>query len=299
MKILVIGGSYFVGRVLTIVASKEHELTLINRGKYSMEQFGVKEYVADRHDLSKIEALPAEKYDVVVDLCAYNPSDIELFVRNFPGTFKKYIFVSTCDVYHRGIQGRKDETATIETRVFEGDIGSYITGKILLEKELVKVCEEKGINYGIIRPAIIYGPYNYAQKESEYIRMVVQGEKIPMPFDSNGRFQMVYVKDVANAILEVAKKDENSIYNLCNEDIDYETFFEELKDLAGEENVKFDYMTVNKILLERKFAPFPLTFEETELYDGSKITRECDFKYTSFRWGMRKTFDAFENVYKN
>ena len=87
MKILVIGGSYFVGRVLTIVASKEHELTLINRGKYSMEQFGVKEYVADRHDLSKIEALPAEEYDVVVDLCAYNPTDIELFIRNLKSTF--------------------------------------------------------------------------------------------------------------------------------------------------------------------------------------------------------------------
>ena len=37
MKILVIGGTYFLGRVFTIVASKEnHQLFLLNRGTYSM-----------------------------------------------------------------------------------------------------------------------------------------------------------------------------------------------------------------------------------------------------------------------
>ena len=43
MKILVIGGSYFYGRVFVMEAAKEHRLTLLNRGTYSMQEFGVEE----------------------------------------------------------------------------------------------------------------------------------------------------------------------------------------------------------------------------------------------------------------
>lgn len=299
MKILVIGGSYFLGRVFTIVASNDHELTLVNRGKYSMTQFGVREFVADRYEPMQIAKLPEEEFDVVVDFCAYNPQDIEYFIKNFRGTFKKYIFISTCDVYQRNTQERKDENALLENRVFQGEVGGYILGKVVLEKEIVRVSKEKGFDYGVIRPTIIYGPYNYAQKESEYVKMIVHGQKIPMPFDSNSKFQMVYVKDVANAILEVAKQEGNSVYNVCGEEVMYEDFFDILTEVAGKENVQLDYMTVNKILQEEKFAPFPLTLEETELYDGTKITKECNFEYTSIREGMDRTFKAFRNVYTN
>lgn len=43
-NILILGGSYFVGRVFTIMAaSAGHALTLINRGRFSMERYGTKE----------------------------------------------------------------------------------------------------------------------------------------------------------------------------------------------------------------------------------------------------------------
>lgn len=299
MKILVIGGSYFLGRVFTIVASKEHELTLVNRGKYSMKEFGVREFILDRYDFSGIKSLPKEDYDAVIDFCAYNPSDIETFVECYGGKIKKYVLISTCDVYKRGIDCKKNEDTPIETRRFEGQVGDYIAGKIKLEEEVKQMCMKKGMEYGIIRPSIIYGPYNYAQKESEYIRRIVRNIKIPMPFDSNSKFQLVYVKDVANAVLEAAKKEGNNVYNVCPEEIDYESFFETLIKIVGKENVMFRYLTVNKLLQENEFAPFPLTIEETELYDGSKITSECDFTYTSLEEGMKKTFNAFKNVYSN
>lgn len=297
MKILIIGGSLFLGRVFTIVASKENELTLINRGQYSMSQFGVKEYVADRHDLDAIKNIPNEDYDAVVDFCAYNESDIKSFIDSFKGNIKKYIFISTCDVYKRGIEGKKDENTPLEERVFGGETGAYIAGKIKLEKEILNVCNKRKIDYGIIRPSIIYGPYNYAQKESEYIRRMLKGETIPIPFDSKSKFQMVYVKDVANAILEAIKKEGNTVYNVCPEEIAYVDFFETLINVAKGYNANFLQMQTKVILQNEEFAPFPLTEEETELYDGTKIVKECDFTYTSLEDGMEKTFNAFKNVY--
>ena len=40
MKLLVIGGSYFYGRVFVMEAAKEHDITVWNRGTYSMKEFG-------------------------------------------------------------------------------------------------------------------------------------------------------------------------------------------------------------------------------------------------------------------
>lgn len=47
MKILVIGGSYFYGRVFVMQAVKEHDITVLNRGTYSMENLGVKQIKGD------------------------------------------------------------------------------------------------------------------------------------------------------------------------------------------------------------------------------------------------------------
>ena len=77
MKILVMGGSYFYGRVFTMSACEKHELTLLNRGTYPMNDYPVKEIKADRKDESALkealkEALSDGGFDAVVDFCAYD-----------------------------------------------------------------------------------------------------------------------------------------------------------------------------------------------------------------------------------
>ena len=51
-EVLVIGGSYFVGRIFSMVALQEGwRLTLINRGTYSLSELGdVTEFSCDRYD---------------------------------------------------------------------------------------------------------------------------------------------------------------------------------------------------------------------------------------------------------
>ncbi len=101
-KVLVVGGSYFAGRVFTMIAASECELTLLNRGRYSMTRYpGVTELRCDRHDAAALAALPAADYDAVVDFCAYAPGDIETLTSSLKATFKKYIYISAADVYDR------------------------------------------------------------------------------------------------------------------------------------------------------------------------------------------------------
>lgn len=301
MKILVIGGTYFLGRVFTIIASKErHELFLLNRGTYLMNMPFVTEYHLDRHDVDSLKRLPPQEYDAVVDFCAYMPEDVENLLNHLPGKVKQYIYVSTCDVYKRNIEGLKDENTELSDTCYPGEAGTYMYNKMLLEKETKDVCEKLAIAYTSIRPAMIYGPFNYAPRESVFIKWIIEGQPLPYPVNSNGRFQFVYVKDVANAILSVIGENRayNQVFNLCEKEIfTYSHFFEVLKKVS-DRPFSMEEVTVNQAIEQNSPLPFPLTREETELYDGSKIVKELDFQYTPFEEGMKKTFQAFKNVYE-
>lgn len=300
MKILVIGGTYFLGRVFTIVASKEnHELFLINRGTYTMNMPSVTEYPLDRHDIDSLKKLPLQEYDAVVDFCAYLPKDVENLLKHIPGKIKQYIYISTCDVYKRNIDGLKDESTELLDICYPGEAGEYMYNKMLLEKEIREVCKSLGIVYTSIRPGIIYGPFNYAPRESMFIKWIIEGQPLPYPIDADGQFQFVYVKDVARAILSSIgnKKAYNQVFNVCGDEIiDYNRFFKVLKKVS-DRPFTLQEITIKQAMEQNIPLPFPLTKEETELYDGSRLEKELDFEYTSFEQGMEKTFQAFKNVF--
>ena len=89
MKLLVIGGSYFYGRVFVMLAAAEkHDITVVNRGTYSMEEFGVRQVRGDRRQ-GRTFAQCTGDYDVVIDFCAYNPGDAAFLVVNIPGEVKQ------------------------------------------------------------------------------------------------------------------------------------------------------------------------------------------------------------------
>lgn len=319
MKILVIGGSYFLGGAFTLIASKEHELTLINRGTYSMARYGVKEYKADRRNVKALQSIPKEHYDVVVDFCAYELGDIKLILENIKGVSKltkKYIFISTVDVYERQVGYIKDEHAPLATTRHIGRNGDYIYKKICLEKELTQVCDTIGIDYTIIRPSIIYGPNDYSGRIEAFIKMASYGIPIKYPKDSKAYFQMVYVKDIVEAILGACKQNKFNgyrAYNICpDEPIHYEEFMQALSKVS-EVPVKFEKITEEQAIKEaidikgknmveilkeamegKVYLPFPVTQAEDELYVGTRAEKEFGIKYTSLLEGMKKTYNCFK-----
>lgn len=298
MKILVIGGSYFLGRVFIIQASKLHDITVVNRGRYSLDEFGVRQIKSDRKD-SLIWQKINDEYDAIIDFCAYEKKDISTVLNNLSGKVNQYIFISTVDVYKRGLRQINDETAPFETRAIPGSLGDYISGKTALEHELISECGSKNIKYTILRPSIIYGPFNYAPRESAFIQLAVQDGILPHVTDAEGRFQFVYVKDVVDAVLKCIKNKNayNTAYNICGETIsDYNSFFDALKKVI-DLPVKEIKLTISEALEQNMPLPFPLTAEETELYSNEKSVRELGLRYTPFSEGIKKTYNAFKHVF--
>lgn len=301
-NLLIIGGTYFTGRIFAILAARAgHRLTFLNRGKYSMKNLGdIREYACDRHDIPGLRKLRMdEEYDAVIDFCAYEPGDIRILSENLSCVWKQYIYLSTADVYARE-PGIKTEDSKLMQKEPEDRAELYAYKKMLLEQELAADSFGKGYAYTILRPAFIFGPYNYAPRESWYIRRIVRGEPLYEPSDARGQFQMVYVKDVGEAICLCigSRSAENQRYNLSAPDIlDYSKYMELLE---GVSDKKFQTVniTVNEVFRQRIPLPFPLTEEESELFDGSKIVRDLGFAYSDLKESMKLTFHAFRGVYE-
>jgi nucleoside-diphosphate-sugar epimerase len=327
MKILVIGGSYFFGRVFVMEAAPQHELTVVNRGTYDMSEFGVRQIAGDRADAGLWQAVTGD-YDAVVDFCAYQAGDIENVLAHFGGHIGQYILISTVDVYQRGITGYKDEQTLLETRMFDGQAGEYIAGKTALEREIRTECARRRIPFTVIRPAILYGPFNYAPRESVYIRLMVQQHILPRITDADGSFQFVYVKDAADAVIRCLGNETayGQSYNLCgDEEVTYELLADvlsaaghaiekeegekakattgaEKKDCAKEDAGAGERITEVPFTIETALAqglplPFPLTAAESELCSNAKSKSELGIQYISLTEGMERTCRAFWNVY--
>ena len=294
MKLLVIGGSYFLGKHFVQLASNNHEITVINRGNRPFNQPHITEYKLDRHDVHALSSLPNSHFDAIIDFCAYQKNDIATIVTNLKATCNQYIFISTCDVYKRNTSQYMDENSEFETRTFDGEAGEYIKGKVALEQELISCCKERGIAYTSFRPAFIFGPDNYAPREGIYFHWITSAGQIIHPTDATGQFQMVYVKDVALSILHACNNPiaYNKAYNLCNPEIlDYDSFADLLAKATG---ISFEKATITTDMIIQKNIPlpFPLTKEESQYYESS-LSKELNIQYTPLITGMRETFAAY------
>lgn len=298
MKIMIIGGSYFYGRVCVMELAQQHKIMVVNRGTYSMEEFGVRQVRGDRRDAGLWERCE-ENYDVVIDFCAYGKGDIAQVMNHLAGHVSQYIFISTVDVYERGTGAFITEGAPLETRTFAGDAGDYISGKVALEQELRDVCGERDTACTVLRPAILYGPFNYAPRESVFIQLMVQKNVLPVITDAEGKFQFVYVKDAVEAVRSCLLNGQSfgNAYNICNSQLlDYTIFGESLRQ-ASDTPVEIIRLSVSEAAGQGVPLPFPVEASETEMYSSEKSVRELGLCYTGIDEGMRKTYRAFRSVF--
>ncbi len=294
MKILVIGGSYFLGKNFVEEAVNVHSVSILNRGTRPLDNPHITAYHMDRHDAESLSQVEEQHFDVIVDFCAYQPGDIRFLLANLKASCNQYIYISTCDVYERNTSQYMDENGAFETRTFGGEAGDYISGKIALEKELVDVCRQYDIAYTSFRPAFIYGPDNYAPREAIYFRWIVSAGQIIQPSDATGEFQMVYVKDVAAAILAACGNTiaYNKAYNLCNPEMLTYSSFADI--LAKATPIPFEKaeISVQDIIAKGIPLPFPLLKEESQYYKGD-LVQELKVTYTPIETGMAETFAAY------
>lgn len=219
-KLLILGGTYFVGRKLveTVLENNEYDVYILNRG--SRKIFGdarVTYIIADREDPIQMKtALKKYEFDYIIDISCLNKKHVDILFDAVNTTqLRKAVFLSSSSVYRDTADGIvKDESATLGENVFWG---AYGTDKIKAEKQYRFYAEKYDIECSIVRPPYVYGEYNYARRESFVFDHILNEKPLILP-SKNNLIQFIYVGDLAKILLALLKSGGNrvEIYNVGN-----------------------------------------------------------------------------------
>src|SRR6184192_815712 len=115
MKLLILGGTRFVGRhLVTAALAREAEITLFNRGKHpSAALTNVETIYGDRN--SDLAELQGRRWDAVVDTCGYLPRAVKASAEILSDSVDAYVFISSQSVYADVSVPGIDETAPLAT----------------------------------------------------------------------------------------------------------------------------------------------------------------------------------------
>lgn len=204
MKILVMGGTRFVGRPLVArLQVQGHALTLFTRGKNPIPA-GVEHLCGDRSSDEGLSALQGRSFDVIVDSSGRKLEDSSRVVDITGAPRHRFVYVSSAGVYADSEHWPLDESSPTDPQ-------SRHAGKAETEAWLRK----EGIPFTSFRPTYIYGPGNYNPVERWFFDRVVHTRPIPLPGDGSTITQLGHVEDLAEAMARCIEVDAaaNRIYN--------------------------------------------------------------------------------------
>ncbi|WP_290437529.1 NAD-dependent epimerase/dehydratase family protein, partial [Aeromonas caviae] len=157
MKLLIIGGTGFLGRHLTTLALDwGHEVTLFNRGHRQHPDWReLTQLHGDRDgDLAPLRG-EGQHWDLVIDTCCYRPEQAEGLSDALLGRCDRLIFISTISVYRDFSQPGMDESAPLHEMA--GAPTDYGPLKVLCES----VYRARwGDRLCTLRPGVPLGPFD-------------------------------------------------------------------------------------------------------------------------------------------
>lgn len=235
MKILIIGGTRFVGPALVDAArARSHDVTLFNRGISAPDAFpDIETITGDRE--TDLDQLGRRHWDAVIDTCGYFPRQVKLSAEALRQAVDHYTFISSISVYPvEGPPGR-DELAPLLP--LGADAIEEVTGetygplKVGCEAALMEVFQSDAL---IIRAGLIVGPGDPTNRFTYWVTRAAQGgEAIAPPAEQP--MQFVDARDLAAFMVHAS---EMRITGVCNvtgpaERLTFGEFLPRVKDALG------------------------------------------------------------------
>jgi 2'-hydroxyisoflavone reductase len=252
MRVLVLGGTQFVGRSFVEEAiAAGHEVTLFNRRETRPDLFPEAERIrGDRgEDLS---ALAGRSWDAVFDPSCYVPRLARMSAEALGDAAPHYTFVSTLSVYADETVLGQDETgrlATIDDPETEDVTGeTYGALKVLAENEIGRVVGDSAL---IVRPGFICGPYDNQDRMPYWLRRVARGGEVLAPESPGFPVQLIDARDIARFALAMAERGEGGVFNLCapQEPFAFGDLLDAAVHVTGARDVRFTWAS-SEFLLE-------------------------------------------------
>ncbi len=222
MRILVLGGSWFVGRVVVEDAvGRGHEVTVFNRGRSPAvlpEQ--VHRVTGDRDRAEDLRSLARQgPWDAAIDVSGSVPAAVLRAAELVAPVVDHYSFMSTISVYRDWPHAPVDEDSplwdgdpTCDPLTRQWDPDAYGPLKVGCEMACQRVFGNDGLL--ILRPHVILGPHEYVGRLRWWLKRMHRGGQVLTPAPDRG-IQPVDVRDLSNFVLNQVENGGVGIYNVA------------------------------------------------------------------------------------
>ncbi|MFF4607437.1 NAD-dependent epimerase/dehydratase family protein [Streptomyces sp. NPDC001339] len=213
MRLLVIGGSVFLGRAFAQEALRRGwEVTTFNRGRTQADLDGVQVVRGDRErpqDLARLAG--AGPWDAIVDVCGYVPRVVGASVEALAQSASTYLFISSINARPGWPAEPVDESSprhhsSIDAGAEDGDYGTLKAG-----------CE-RAVEQGfpgrtlILEPGLVIGPHDLARRATWWLRRAAQGGRMLAPGAPDREMQLIDARDIATFGLDRIEAEDAGMY---------------------------------------------------------------------------------------
>jgi 2'-hydroxyisoflavone reductase len=233
MRILIVGGTRFVGRHIAATAlAAGHELTLLHRGRTGASLFPEAEHVlADRN--SDLSQLTGKRWDATIDVSAYFPHQVDSLASALEGNGGHYVFISSVSAYAAPPAPGFAESSPL--RMMTGPVP---TSGITAENygPLKVLCERAAIDHFgqstlIVRPTYVIGPHDHSGRFTYWVHRLARGGEVLAPGLAESPIQLVDARDMATWIVDLVQAQRGGAFHAV---APWQTFADMLAAIASE-----------------------------------------------------------------
>ena len=243
MKLLVIGGSVFVGWHLVDEArARGHEITLFNRGRSDPAAFaGIEQLRGDRAT-EDLQVLAGRRWDAVVDTCGYDPVVVGASARLLAGAVDRYMFLSSLAVYRERSAGGQHESsplvdlgdtpqrgAAADHRQFPEAPGPG-PSKLQCELAVEEAMPGRALH---IRLGLMSGQRDVSDRFPYWPWRIARGGDILAPGRSDAPIQVMHGRDFARFAVDLLERGDTGIYNAAGPERPLGAILEACREVTG------------------------------------------------------------------
>lgn len=301
-KILILGGTQFIGRTLVEQLQKlyKYDITLFNRQQTQADLFPNLNKIKGDRETNDIRQIENQDWDYVIDVSCYYPDALDRVLASLKGTLKKYILISTCSVYdnEQNQSILRDETAqilscTVDERTDRTN-ASYGNRKAECERILKRSTRE----YLLLRPSLVYGAYDHTDRLYYWLYQVKHHQKLLLPDFGERIFSITYVHDLVQTIIRGIETSTTGVYNVITAT---KTSIKQIVDIAAKYmNTSFE--TVNatpKFLAQHninQWADMPLWLNsDYHTYNHAALKNDVQIQLTDFEKSIQETISYYDS----
>ena len=215
MRILILGGTVFLGRAVTdALIAAGHEVTHFNRGKTAAPDPRVETIAGDRTQIPFPVELSKRSWDAVIDTSGYLPQVVGRSADALKDRVGRYLFVSSISVFRDFSAPSIDESSPVEpppdplpeTLVIE----QYGALKAACEATVRATFGDRAL---VVRPGLIVGPHDPTDRFTWWPARIARGGRVAAPGRPERTLQFIDVRDVAEWMVRLVEQGNSGDFN--------------------------------------------------------------------------------------